>query len=384
MRSICAVLALTMMFGCAGGDGRDGRDGADGAKGDAGPSGKDGADGVDGTDGAKGENGKDGVNGADGVKGADGAPGMDGIDGSSILQGAGAPAAGTGKDGDIYIDTTSRDVYQKTNGTWAVITNLSGGPPGPKGDTGAKGTDGAKGADGAPGKDGTDGTDGTNGTDGTSVRTGAGAPAAGLGKVGDVYIDSATGDLYSKGVGGWTKTGSLKGPTGADGDPGVDVKDTLGGVRWFAFGLTAGFVDAPALVTSTAFTPTSSAGTFTFTGANQHGRLAFDTAGSYLPGGVDLSAFESLDVSATATGGAVTNLVVLLTEGSQKGCQWNLNAAAGPDYNIDFSNPTSCYNNSADPDFDLYSVTQIQIGVVSSGAGARTLTISKLGLVDKL
>jgi hypothetical protein len=361
-----------MVMGCAGSDGRDGRDGADGATGDTGPSGKDGADG---TDGATGATGKDGAPGMDGATGSDGS---DGADGSDILQGTGAPAAGAGKDGDLYIDTTSRDVYQKGNGTWTVITNLSGGPPGPKGDTGADGMDGSP------------GTDGQDGADGASVRTGAGVPAAGLGSIGDVYIDSTTGDLYSKSAGGWAKTGSLKGPAGTDGADGqdgadgVDVKDTLGGVRWFAFAMTAGFVDAPKLITSEVYTPTSSAASFTFTGAGQHGRLAFDTAGSYLPGGVDLSAFESLDVSATVTGGAVTNVVVLLTDGAQKGCQWNLATAAGPDYNIDFADPTSCYNNSAGLDFDLTSVTQIQVGIVSSAAGARTLTVTNLALVDNL
>jgi hypothetical protein len=61
-----------------------------------------------------------------------------------------------------------------------------------------------------------------------------------------------------------------------------------------------------------------------------------------------------------------------------------MTAASGPDYNIKFNTPTTCYNNSAGADFALTSVTQIHVGIISSGAGARTLTITNLGLVDNL
>lgn len=365
MRNIWTILALTMAVGCGGGDGKDGADGADGAAGPAGVNGKDGTDGDDGSNGTNGTNGADGDDGADGapgVKGDPGADGDDGADGSAILKGTGAPAAGLGVDGDLYIDTVSRDVYQKAGGAWSIITNLSGGPAGPKGDPG------------------TPGTNGTDGTDGASVRTGSGAPAAGLGNVGDVYIDSTTGDLYAKSAGGWTKTGSLKGPAGMDG-AGV----TLRGADWFAFALTAAFADAPQLITSEAYTKTSSSATFTFTGASQHGRLAFQTAGSFLPGGVNLSSFEALSLSASLTGGAATKLIVVLADGAKKGCQWDLAIAAGPVYSVDLSTPTSCFNTSlGDPAFALESVTQVQIGVQSSAAGARTLTIDDINFVDSL
>jgi Collagen triple helix repeat (20 copies) len=365
MRNICTILALTMAVGCGGDDGKDGVDGAPGAAGPAGMNGKDGTDGDDGANGTNGTDGADGDDGAPGAKGEPGAEGDDGADGSAILKGAGAPAAGLGVEGDLYIDTVSRDVYQKAGGAWSIITNLSGGPAGPKGDPG------------------TPGTNGTDGDDGASVRTGSGAPAAGLGNVGDVYIDSATGDLYAKGAGGWTKTGSLEGPAGADGADGAGV--TLRGADWFAFALTAAFADAPQLITSEAYTETSSSATFTFTGASQHGRLAFQTAGSYLPGGVNLSSFEAISLSASLTGGAATKLIVVMADGAKKGCQWDLAIAAGPVYSVDLGSPTGCFNTSlGDPDFTLDSVTQIQIGVQSSAAGARTLTIDDIDFVDSL
>lgn len=365
MRNIWALVALTMVVGCGGGDGKDGRDGAQGAMGAAGPPGANGEDGDDGEPGADGMNGEDG---APGTNGTNGTNGENGADGSAILQGSGAPAAGLGVDGDIYIDTVSRDVYQKANGTWSVVTNLSGGPAGPKGD---------KGDPGDPGSDG---------SDGASVLTGSGVPAAGLGNVGDVYIDSATGELYSKGAGGWTLSGSLKGPegdAGADGEDGVDVEDTLQGLRWFSFALSAGFVDTPSLITSSTYTDTSSSATFTFTGANQHGRLAFNMTGSYLPGGANLVSFDGLNLEAAVTGGDVTALRLYLVDGDNKGCQWSTTTAAGPVYTFDLADPETCYNTSAaSSGFTMASVTGMQIGIVSSGAGARTLTINAIELVS--
>lgn len=362
MRNIGLFLAL-VLAACSGENGKDGAPGAAGPAGPAGVNGKDGDDGKDGAPGANGTNGTNGKDGVDGKDGADGEDGTDGADGSAILKGTGAPANSLGADGDVYIDTVSRDVYQKANGAWTVITNLSGGPAGPKGDKGDKGDDGTDGAAGA------------------SVRTGTGAPAAGLGNDGDVYIDSATGDLYSKTGGAWAKTGSLKGPAGDDGDDGVDVKDTVGGVRWFAFGLTAGLANAPSLVTSESYTDTESTATFTFTGANQHGRLGFTTAGSYLQGGVNLTAFESMSLTATVSGGTVSNILVLLTEGENQGCQWTLSPGGGPTYSIDLSNPANCYPSPVS-DFTLASVTNVQIGIQSSGAGARTLTVTDVHFVD--
>ena len=72
-------------------------------------------------------------------------------------------------------------------------------PRGPKGDTGATGATGVRGGFGA---------NGTNGADGTSVFTGNGAPGAGLGGDGDVYIDADNGDVYEKITGSWSLQGT--------------------------------------------------------------------------------------------------------------------------------------------------------------------------------
>lgn len=63
----------------------------------------------------------------------------------------------------------------------------------------------------------------------TKIRTGSGNPAGGLGVVGDLYIDSADGELYLKtGASTWTLQGNLTGPTGATGATGPP-----GGVNQF-------------------------------------------------------------------------------------------------------------------------------------------------------
>ena len=164
-----------------------------------------------------------------------------GADGSTFLAGANDPAATDGKNGDIYVNTTTWDFFLKISGAWNKLGNLKGaqgdkgdkgdkgdqgekgdkgdqgekgdkgdkgdqGEKGDKGDKGDKGEDGFDGEDGAPGADGKDGKDGENGA---SVLTGSGKPAADLGKDGDSYIDIATWDFYTKNNGKWTKVANL-------------------------------------------------------------------------------------------------------------------------------------------------------------------------------
>ena len=75
--------------------------------------------------------------------------------------------------------------------------------------------DSIKGKDGTNGKDG---VNGKNGKDGTSILTGKGAPLDTNGKDGDVYIDTASFDFYTKKDGKWVKTGNIKGDKGDKGD----------------------------------------------------------------------------------------------------------------------------------------------------------------------
>lgn len=72
-----------------------------------------------------------------------------------------------------------------------------------------RGPQGEQGEPGDPGAPGTPGANGADGVDGTSVYTGNGAPGAGLGNNGDVYIDADSGDIYEKSAGTWNLVGNV-------------------------------------------------------------------------------------------------------------------------------------------------------------------------------
>lgn len=87
---------------------------------------------------------------------------------------------------------------------------------------GAAGVDGADGADGAQGIQGIQGIQGVAGTNGTMIYTGTGAPAVGLGANGDLYLDTASYNLYKKAAGSWPILVNIKGADGEDGAPGIN------------------------------------------------------------------------------------------------------------------------------------------------------------------
>jgi len=95
-------------------------------------------------------------------------------------------------------------------------------PSGARGPAGATGATGAPGPQGAPGATGTAGATGAAGADGKTVRSGSGAPSAGLGVDGDFYINTVANTIYGpKASGSWGSPTSLVGPTGATGAPGA-------------------------------------------------------------------------------------------------------------------------------------------------------------------
>lgn len=49
-----------------------------------------------------------------------------GSNGATFLSGAGVPGAGTGANGDHYLDTVSQEIYKKAGGAWASIGNIKG------------------------------------------------------------------------------------------------------------------------------------------------------------------------------------------------------------------------------------------------------------------
>ena len=113
--------------------------------------------------GPAGATGAAGAQGVQGVQGNVGATGAAGTNGNTILYGAVAPAAGTGIDGNFYINTASNTLYgPKAAGAWPAGTSLIG-PAGATGAAGAQGTQGVQGIQGAAGATGATGPQGPEG-----------------------------------------------------------------------------------------------------------------------------------------------------------------------------------------------------------------------------
>lgn len=173
---------------------------------------------------------------------------------------AGNPTASVGVAGDYYINNETYELFvKKGDNTWEKVGNVDGlkGAKGDKGDEGAKGETGngwisGKGtpsnADGKvgdlyldlntgdvyvknnsnawvkesnlKGADGNDGNDGAS-TSGNNWLTGNGAPNNANGNDGDLYLDLDNYDFYMKASGAWSKEGNFKGANGANGADGA-------------------------------------------------------------------------------------------------------------------------------------------------------------------
>lgn len=107
--------------------------------------------------------------------------GPTGPGGATWLTGAGAPGA-IGTNGDLYLNATNGDVYQKAAGVWGVIMNVMG----PTGPTGAAGS---------------------------TWRYGTTAPVGALGSNGDYYLRTSSGLVYYKSGGVWSPIFTLGGST---------------------------------------------------------------------------------------------------------------------------------------------------------------------------
>ena len=141
---------------------------------------------------------------------------------SKWFTGSAPPLAGIGKLNDLFLEAANGDVYQKSPGGWAFVTNIIGptgpqgavGPQGPTGPTGATGSQGSPGAAGQNGDIGPQGPAGLAGPQGTVGATGATGPAGPKGDAG------AQGLVGTPGPKGDTGVQGPVGPTGATGSQG--------------------------------------------------------------------------------------------------------------------------------------------------------------------
>lgn len=137
-----------------------------------------------------------GAQGELGTTGDQGIQGVNGLDGKVVYSGPVAPSAETGANGDLYINTSSSEIYgPKTAEGWGTPFSLKG-LKGEKGPNGINGQNGTNGRDGINGSNGKDGKDGTNGKDGSALLSGMDAPQAFIGKPGDFYIDKSRSAIY--------------------------------------------------------------------------------------------------------------------------------------------------------------------------------------------
>jgi hypothetical protein len=132
-----------------------------------------------------------------GTQGPAGPRGPAGIDGSRWLHGNSAPGAGTGNDGDYYLDTVTYDVFNKAAGLWTKVGNIKGSP-------------------------------GSVGAAGSKWFNASGVPGVSTGADGDYYLDVSNGDVYRKSSGSWqSPVGNIKGPKGDNGANGEGLEKDL-------------------------------------------------------------------------------------------------------------------------------------------------------------
>lgn len=180
-----------------------------------------------------GPEGPAGTRGERGEKGETGAKGIAGTDGNLLLYGNAAPASTLGKAGDFYIDKKNGDLYgPKATSGWGTAVDMRGatGATGAKGAMGDKGATGSKGDKGATGDRG---ATGATGDAGSQFLSGTVAPAATVGKPGDFYFNTATGQLFGpKNLSNtWAGGIGLKGSKGDKGDTGAKGETGAQGVR---------------------------------------------------------------------------------------------------------------------------------------------------------
>jgi hypothetical protein len=213
---------------------------------------------------------------AENVRGQTGAVGTQGQAGSTLYNGTVDPSSSIqlGINGDYYLNTTTNDVFLKSNNLWSKVENIKG-PQGQQGVQGLAGLNGSvwyngtvspppaglgakvgdyylnattgevftnaiagwagpiavlKGTNGVNGVNGTNGINGTNGTNGSAWVTGASAPNPAVGNVGDFFLNTLTNDVYQKTSAGWgVPIATLKGPQGIAGTNGANGTNGMNG-----------------------------------------------------------------------------------------------------------------------------------------------------------
>lgn len=148
---------------------------------------------------------------------------------SKWTTGFGEPISSEGNNGDMYLDNITGDVYQKTDGSWALETNIIGvdgqqGEQGVQGIQGIPGVQGDKGDLGDQGIQGVQGLQGDKGDQGDQGILGVQGLQGDKGELGEQGIQGAQGlqgdkgDLGDQGIQG---VQGLQGDKGDQGEQGI-------------------------------------------------------------------------------------------------------------------------------------------------------------------
>ena len=211
--------------------------------------------------GDKGDTGPAGATGETGPKGDKGEDGKDGIDGSTWLTGSGVPSSTLGKEGDMYLNTTNGDVYQKESTGWSLKMNI-------------KGEDGEDGEDGKDGLNGSSGSKGETAWSNTILPSSNGyvIPSVGSGVKGTKFTLKAYPDTnyYLKSLELFDKSGNITTPSySLDETTNVVVSEEVSMVE-------GGYV------ISATFESTSSLGTTGYVDGKKYNG-SYDAAGNFVP-----------------------------------------------------------------------------------------------------
>lgn len=128
-------------------------------------------------------------------------PAVDSIVDGTVLYGSGVPGTSIGSNNDTYINKDTGVFYHKAAGIWAQVFSMQTGPQGPKGDKGDTGI---------------------TGTGGRTILSGTTNPSnSTIGTNGDFYLNTNTYILFGpKTDGVWGSGISIVGLTGEQGDTG--------------------------------------------------------------------------------------------------------------------------------------------------------------------